>query len=312
MPQSAGRFAPSPTGHLHVGNLRTALAAWLFARADNSPFWLRFEDLDSNAVRHEYYESQQQDLSSLGLDWDGEPVLQSQRDNLYRDAISRLVDRAETYECYCSRKEIRTAAQAPNGGMATLSRYPGTCRQLTSLQRQAKRDAGRPPAIRLRGTADTVVATDELCGEVSGDFADLVIVRNDGTPAYNLVVVVDDADQGVELVVRADDLLDSTPAHIGLAHLLGLTPPRYAHVPLVVGADGFRLTKQEGAVTLGERVALGETPAIVLGFLAESLGLIDELEPIETAADLIDRFNPRDLPKLPLQLPADYLLKDQL
>ncbi len=312
MPRSAGRFAPSPTGHLHVGNLRTALAAWLFARSDDSPFWLRFEDLDSNAVRDEYYESQRQDLSNLGLDWDGEPVLQSQRYDLYRDAIARLVERAETYECYCSRREIRTAAQAPNGGMAALSRYPGTCRHLTSAQRQAKRDAGRPPAIRMRGTDETVIATDELCGEVSGDFTDLVIVRNDGTPAYNLVVVVDDADQGVELVVRADDLLDSTPAHIGLAQLLGLSPPRYAHVPLVVGADGFRLTKQEGAVTLGDRMALGETPALVLGFLAESLGLIDEVQPIETAADLIESFDPTKISRLALQLPADYLLKDQL
>lgn len=312
MSHSAGRFAPSPTGHLHVGNLRTALAAWLFARSDGSEFWLRFEDLDSNAIREEFYDSQRQDLASLGLHWDGEPVLQSRRENLYRHAIAHLVERAETYECFCSRREIREAAQAPNGGIATLGRYPGTCRGLTEAERQAKRDAGRPPAIRLRGTAETIVVTDELCGDVAGDFTDLVIVRNDGTPAYNLVVVVDDADQGVDLVVRADDLLESTPAHVGLANLLGLNVPRYAHVPLVVGADGFRLTKQEGAVTLADRKALGESPADVLGFLANSLGLIDEVEPVSAAAELIGSFDPMKLPREPLQLPADYLLKDQL
>ena len=309
MSRSAGRFAPSPTGDLHVGNLRTALVAWLFARSDGSPFWLRFEDLDKNVVRDQFYESQQTDLARVGLDWDGEPILQSRRSELYRDAVSRLVDQAETFECYCSRKEIREAAQAPNGGIRTLGRYPGTCRNLTTEQRETKRESGRPPAIRLRGTDETVTVIDELCGPVAGDFADLVIVRNDGTPAYNLVVVVDDADHGVELVVRADDLLDSTPAHVGLAHLLGLTPPRYAHVPLVVGADGFRLTKQEGAVTLSDREALGETPARVLGFLAASLGLIDEVEPIN-AADLVSGFDPTKLSKDPLQLSADYLLKD--
>lgn len=311
MPRSAGRFAPSPTGELHVGNLRTALAAWLFARSDSSPFWLRFEDLDTNAVREQFYGSQKSDLAKLGLDWDGEPVLQSQRDELYRDAIRSLIDRAETYECYCSRKEVREAAQAPNGGIATFSRYPGTCRHLSQAQRRAKRDGGRPPAIRLRGTTETVTVTDELCGDVSGDFSDLVIVRNDGTPAYNLVVVVDDADQGVDLVVRADDLLDSTPAHVGLAKLLDLAPPRYAHVPLVVGADGFRLTKQEGAVTLGDRITIGETPADVLGFLAHSLGLMDEFEPINEPADLVPVFAPHKLPRTALQLPPGYLLKDE-
>ncbi len=307
MPHSAGRFAPSPTGDLHVGNLRTALAAWLFSRADQSPFWLRFEDLDRNAIRSEFYESQPRDLRALGIDFDGEPVLQSERLDLYLDAVKTLTKSAETYECFCSRKEVREAAQAPNGGIATLGRYPGTCRDLTAAQRQTKIDSGRPPAIRLRGSGKSVSVIDELCGEVSGNYDDLVIVRNDGTPAYNLVVVVDDADQGVELVVRADDLLDSTPAHVGLARLLGLPVPRYAHVPLVVGADQFRLSKQEGAVTLVDRIDAGETPTEVLSFLAQSLGLIDSSQTVDTAADLLGEFDPQNLPTDQLQLPSDYL-----
>lgn len=289
--------------------MRTALAAWLFSHSDGSKFWLRFEDLDASAVRTEFYESQQRDLTDIGLVWDDEPVLQSTRIELYRDAVKQLTASAETYECYCSRKDIRMAAQAPNGGIASLGRYPGTCRQLNEAQRQIKIASGRPPAIRLRGTGESILVVDELCGEVAGNFDDLVIVRNDGTPAYNLVVVVDDAAQGVQLVVRADDLLDSTPAHVGLAGLLNLPSMRYAHVPLVVGEDGFRLSKQEGAVTLADRRALGETTADVLGFMAHSLGLIAEAEPIGDPAQLLTGFEPASLPRLPLQLDETYLEK---
>lgn len=307
MGRSDGRFAPSPTGDLHIGNLRTALAAWLFARSDNSEFWLRFEDLDSSATRPEFYDSQQRDLLALGLTFDGEPVLQSERLELYNDAVAQLVGSEETYECFCSRKEVREAAQAPNGGIAALGRYPGTCRTLTSRQRQAKLDSGRPPAIRLRGGRKTISVIDEHCGEVSGNYDDLVIVRNDGTPAYNLVVVVDDDAQRVKLVVRADDLLDSTPAHVGLAQLLKLSVPRYAHLPLVVGADGFRLSKQEGAVTLADRIAIGETPADVLGFMAHSLGLTQDPHPVAQAWDLIELFDANNLPTTQMQLSASYL-----
>lgn len=310
MAHSAGRFAPSPTGDLHVGNLRTALAAWLWSRSDQSPFWLRFEDLDANAVREEFYESQIKDLQAMGIDWDGDPTLQSQRKDLYRDAVERLTASAETYECFCSRKEVREAAQAPNGGIATLGRYPGTCRELTAAQRQASIDRGRPPAIRLRGSGHKITVTDEHCGDVSGNYDDLVIVRNDGTPAYNLVVVVDDAAQGVELVVRADDLLDSTPAHVGLAGLLGFPVPRYAHVPLVVGADGFRLSKQEGAVTLADRLSIGETPQELLGFLAHSLGIVGSDAPVDNARDLIPNFEAGNLPHEQMQLSAGYLAPD--
>lgn len=310
MAHSAGRFAPSPTGDLHVGNLRTALAAWLWSRSDQSRFWLRFEDLDANAIRYEFYESQTKDLQAVGIDWDGDPVLQSQRMDLYRDAVEKLTASAETYECFCSRKEVREAAQAPNGGIATLGRYPGTCRDLTAAQRQAKIDGGRPPAIRLRGNGKQITVEDEHCGEVSGNYDDLVIVRNDGTPAYNLVVVVDDADQGVELVVRADDLLDSTPAHVGLAHLLGFPVPRYAHIPLVVGADGFRLSKTEGAVTLADRLNVGETPKDVLGFLAHSLGIVESAAPIDSARDLIASFDTAKLPHEQMQLTPNYLKPD--
>ena len=263
--------------------------------------------MDSTATRPEFYETQQRDLLALGLDWDDEPVLQSERLDLYADAIAKLTASAETYECFCSRKEVREAAQAPNGGITTLGRYPGTCRNLTASERQARIKSGRPPAIRLRGSGSEISVLDEHCGEVSGNYDDLVIVRNDGTPAYNLVVVVDDAAQGVELVVRADDLLDSTPAHVGLARLLELPVSRYAHVPLVVGSDAFRLSKQEGAVTLTDRKQKGENPEDVLGFLAFSLGLIDTARPVPRAEDLLAHFDAAKLPREPLQLPADYL-----
>lgn len=305
-PASAGRFAPSPSGRLHVGNLRTALVAWLYSKSDDSPFWLRFEDLDTNAVRPEHYATQMEDLKSLGLNWDGEPLYQSRRLDFYRDAIASLRRSSETFECFCSRKDIREAAQAPNGGIQSMGRYPGTCRSLSERKRGEMIAAGRPPAIRLRGTGEAITVVDELHGEVSGGYDDLVVVRNDGTPAYNLVVVLDDAEQGVELVVRADDLLDSTPAHVGLAQLLGLAVPRYAHVPLIVGADNFRLSKQEGSVTLPERLALGESVQQVIGFLAHSIGLTDSAEQLD-ASELLATFNPGRLNKTAFQLPDGYL-----
>lgn len=284
-----GRFAPSPTGRLHLGNLRTALVAWLFARSSGSRFLLRMEDLDAGATRAEHYDTQPRDLAALGLDWDGEIVRQSDRRPLYDDAIDRLTAAGLTYPCWCSRKEILEAPSAPH---APPGAYPGTCRD-----RPAAR-ADRPPALRLRTEGETVVVDDRIHGRFEGVVDDLVLRRGDRTPAYNLAVVVDDDAQGVGEVVRADDLLPSTPRQVHLARLLGIEPPAYAHVPLVLGPDGSRLAKRHGAVTLDERP---EGPDGVRSLLAISLGLAEPGEPV-TAAELVVRFDPATLPRDPWRL----------
>jgi glutamyl-tRNA synthetase len=300
-----GRFAPSPTGALHLGNLRTALLAWLWARSDGSRFDLRFEDLDAGAVQAEHYDSQAADLRALGLDWDGAPTRQSERVERYREAVRALRDAGLTYECWCTRREVREAAQAPNGPLPPGA-YPGTCRQLTAAERSRRRRRGRRPAARLRVGGRTAGFDDELAGACQGAVDDFVISRGDDTPAYNLAVVVDDAAQGIELVVRGDDLLDSTPRQVVVAELLGLPVPRYAHVPLVLSPAGDRLAKRDGAVTLGDRVRRGESPAEVLGVLAASVGLCEPGE-VVAATELVERFDPALLPRRPWVLEREQL-----
>ncbi|MFD6859864.1 tRNA glutamyl-Q(34) synthetase GluQRS [Rhodococcus sp. NPDC060090] len=289
----AGRFAPSPSGDLHLGNLRTAVLAWLFARSTQRRFLVRVEDLDR--VRPGAERSQLADLAALGLDWDGEVVHQSRRQHLYDAAIERLSRAGLTYECYCTRREIQQAASAPH---APAGAYPGTCRALTDAERTAKRDSGRPPAIRLRSKEAYYTIHDVLHGDFTGIVDDLVLRRGDGTPAYNLAVVVDDAAQGIDQVVRGDDLLASAPRQGYLASLLGLPIPFYAHVPLALNVEGKRLAKRDGAVTLADRVELGETPADVLATIAASLNLADPGEPV-TLSLLLDRWNPQRLPRDP-------------
>lgn len=289
---ATGRYAPSPTGSLHVGNLRTALLAWLFARSAGSRFLLRVDDLDPADARPEHEAGQLADLRAIGIDWDEPVVRQSERRGAHHSAVEALVATGRTYECWCTRREIREAAAAPHGPTGS---YPGTCRRLTDAERAARRASGRPAALRLDAGGEVVSFVDRLHGEVSLRVDDLVLRRNDGIPAYNLAVVVDDASQGVEEVVRGDDLLDSTPRQILVARLLGLPVPAYAHVPLVLGADGARLAKRHGAVTLGD---LDLDAAAVLSLLAESLGLAAPGETV-TPAQLRTRFDPSVLPTSP-------------
>lgn len=300
-----GRFAPSPTGDLHLGNLRTALLAWLFARAEGGRFLVRMEDLDAGAVRPEYETRQLADLAALGLDWDGEVVRQSARRAHYDAAIAALEAAGLTYPCFCTRREIQQAASAPHE-LLPDGAYPGTCRDLTADEQAARAASGRPPALRLRAEGARVAFVDRLCGPYEGVVDDLVIRRNDGTPAYNLAVVVDDVAQGIGEVVRGDDLLSSTPRQLHLATLLGLDPPGYAHVPLVLAPDGERLAKRHGAVTLADRAARGEDPARVCGVLAASLGLAEHGEPVRPG-DLLDRFDPARLSRAPWVLKPDDL-----
>ncbi|WP_024793606.1 tRNA glutamyl-Q(34) synthetase GluQRS [Tomitella biformata] len=290
----AGRFAPSPSGDLHVGNLRTAVLAWLFARSTNRRFLVRVEDLDRVHPGAEV--RQLADLAALGLDWDAPPLRQTDRLYAYDAAIADLSARGLVYECFCTRKEILRAASAPH---APDGAYPGTCRNLTAKQAAARRASGRPPALRLRADAAEFEVTDELLGLYTSQVDDVVLRRGDGVPAYNLAVVIDDAAQGVDQVVRGDDLLSSTPRQAYLAALLGLPIPSYAHVPLALNAQGQRLAKRDGAVTLADLAADGRDAAAVLGLIASSLGLAAAPAERVDLPLLLTRFDPARLPREP-------------
>jgi glutamyl-tRNA synthetase len=300
-PMATGRFAPSPTAPLHVGNLRTALAAWLFARAAGSRFLVRVEDLAARPDAEAVAAGQLADLRALGLDWDGPVLCQSERRAVHDAAIAELERRGLTYPCWCTRREVAEAAEAPHG--QPPGSYPGTCRDLSERRRAELEASERPAALRLRSGGARVTIVDRLHGEVSAVVDDLVLRRNDGVPAYNLAVVVDDADQGVEEVVRGDDLLPSTPRQAHLADLLGRPRPGWAHVPLVVGPDGERLAKRHGAVTLADLAAAGTGPAEVRAALAASLGLAAPGEPV-TADQLVARFDPARIPLTPWVYPS--------
>jgi glutamyl-tRNA synthetase len=284
----AGRFAPSPSGELHVGNLRTAILAWLFARSTGRRFLMRVEDLDRARAGAEA--EQLRDLAAIGITWDGGIVRQTDRLPLYSEAITGLTAAGLTYECFCTRREIQEAPSAPH---APQGAYPGTCRNLSEAERAAKR-AVRPAAVRLRSAVTTAAVQDVLHGSYTGVVDDFVLRRNDGVTAYNLAVVVDDAAQGVDQVVRGDDLLPSTPRQAYLASLLNMPLPEYAHVPLVLNADGARLAKRDGAVTLADLSAAGIPVAQVRDALLASLGL--PAGPLEQALTV---FDPAGLPREP-------------
>ena len=278
-----GRFAPSPTGVLHLGNLRTALLAWLLARSAGSRFLMRMEDLDTGRVRPGLDVQQLEDLAAVGVDWDGPVEYQSRRLSLYSEALSVLREQRLLYECFCTRAEIREAASAAHGPLPEGA-YPGTCLRLSAAELAEKRASGRPPALRVRADGASVTFSDRLLGEISGVVDDFVVRRGDGAFAYNLAVVVDDADQGVEEVVRGSDLAESTPRQLWLARALGLPEPGYAHVPLVLGPDGARLAKRHGDVTLRE-----VAPDAARTWMADTLGF--ELDPAT--------FDPGRIPRTP-------------
>lgn len=284
----AGRFAPSPSGRLHLGNLRTAVVAWLFARSTGRRFLIRVEDLDR--VRAGAEAEQLAELASLGLTSDTGVVRQSERTALYEEALEDLSRRGLVYECFCTRRDVAEAASAAHSPPGF---YPGTCRALSTGERVRRRTAS-PPALRLRSGVERWTVEDLLAGSVTAPVDDLVLRRNDGAIAYNLAVVVDDAEQGVDQVVRGDDLLPSTPRQAYLASLLGLPTPEYAHVPLVLTPDGRRLAKRDGAVTLEDLALLGQPPEHVRGTILASLGL-----PADSLASALAAFDPAQVPRTP-------------
>lgn len=301
-----GRFAPSPTGALHLGNLRTAAIAWMSARSSGADFLVRMEDLDPRQSSRVHEETQLDELRAIGLDWDRIVVRQSERFDRYGDAIDDLRDRGLVYECFCSRREIRAEIEAaPLAPHLPAGSYPGTCRDLDEFTRRRRRESGRPPALRLRTDGETISFRDLVHGRVEAGVDDVVLRRNDGTPAYNLAVVIDDAEQGVTEVVRGDDLLLSTSRHLHLQDLLDLPHPTYAHVPLVLGDDGERLAKRHGAVTLEELDVAGVGPSRVVSWIGASLGLDlpgDSGEPVDLG-ELSSRFEWASVTDQPCQVP---------
>lgn len=306
-----GRYAPSPTGTLHLGNARTALLAWLFARAAGGTFVLRVEDLDAPRVRPGATAQMLDDLRWLGLDWDegpdaGGPVgpyVQSMRQALYAAALARLRACGLVYPCYCTRAESLRVASAPHGGDEP-PRYPGTCRALSAAERRARESAGRHPSLRFHAPERIMHVHDRVAGTQTENVArttgDFIVCRSDGVIAYQLAVVVDDALMGITQVVRGMDLLDSTARQLALYQALGYAPPReYAHVPLVLDTHGIRMAKRDGAYTLAAlRAQPAMAPPIVLGALAASCGLWPLGEPATPDA-LLRAFDPARLTSTP-------------
>jgi glutamyl-tRNA synthetase len=293
-----GRYAPSPTGNLHLGNLRTALLAWLECRRANGHFVLRIEDLDLPRARPGIVEQMIDDLHWLGLDWDEGPDIggfygpyrQSDRQSLYFAALASLREQDLLYPCYCSRAELAHIASAPHSGEEL--RYPGTCRMLSAYERQLRESAGRKPALRLRVPEGSIAFDDGVAGllvqDVQASIGDFIVQRSDGIVAYQLAVVVDDALMDITQVVRGVDLLDSTARQILLFHLLGWREPRYEHVPLLKDATGAKLSKRDRTMGLGPSRAAGQAPEQVVGQLAASAGIWPENMPV-SAQDLLDK-----------------------
>jgi glutamyl-tRNA synthetase len=284
-----GRYAPSPTGDLHVGNARTALLAWLWARGERGRFLLRIEDLDPERTRPLASARLLEHLAAIGIDWDDTPVRQSQRGELYEQALEQLEAAGLVYPCFCTRADVRAAALAPHGEIGPS--YPGTCRQLEPQEGARRLAAGRRASLRFRSQDGT---------------DDHVLRRSDGVVGYQLAVVVDDGAQGITRVLRGDDLASSTPRQIELWRALGLgAVPRYLHVPLVLDRHGRRLGKRNASLSIGELLAAGVSPERLVGWLAWSAGIVPTAEPVP-ARELIGSFREDALTHEPTLLGDDF------
>lgn len=298
-----GRFAPSPTGRLHLGNAWAAMLGWLWARAEGGEFLLRIEDLDTARSRAELTDALLADLDWFGLTFDGAPVFQSSRLELYRSAFEKLRQMGRVYPCHCTRSEIARAVAAPHGPGDDGPRYPGTCLGL-SAEESAERARSRPPAWRFRPHPGPTAFRDRVHGtfvqDVAAEVGDFVVLRNDGVPSYQLAVVVDDAATGITHVLRGDDLLASTPRQIQLCEALGLPVPIHAHVPLLLGPDGKRLAKRAGTPSLGELRERAVRPETLIGLLAGWAGLGDG-RPV-SLRELVPGFSLDRIPRTPITI----------
>lgn len=290
-----GRFAPSPSGRMHLGNVFSCLVAWLSARSQGGRIVLRIEDLDTRC-RQEWADALMRDLEWLGLAWDKGPFYQHERIEFYEEALAKLTAAHLVYPCFCTRSELH-AASAPHASDGTPV-YAGTCRDL-SAEEVARRSRLRPPALRLKvpaidDAANVVEFVDRVygakCEALATECGDFLVRRSDGVFAYQLAVVVDDAQMGVTEVVRGCDLLGSTSRQMYLQNLLGYPHPHYAHIPLLVAADGRRLSKRDKDCDMeGLRERFG-TPERLLGWLAYRAGIAPDEEP-RSAEELIPLFS---------------------
>lgn len=283
-----GRFAPSPTGRMHLGNVFSALLSWLSARAQGGTWLLRIEDIDPQRSRHEYADMLMDDLQWLGLEWDGEPCWQSQRGDIYARYLQQLTDAGLIYPCYCTRADI-LATQAPHESDGRVV-YKGTCRNLPPGSRKG------PAALRMKVPEEgrgIVTFTDGHYGTHTVDLTtqcgDFIVRRKDGAWAYQLAVVVDDALMGINEVVRGRDLLLSSPQQIYLAQQLGFTPPRFTHLPLLCNTAGQRLSKRDKSLDMGS-LRQRFTPNQIIGLLAHAAGLQPTADAV-SAQSLVKTFS---------------------
>lgn len=305
-PLPVGRLAPSPTGAQHVGNARTYLLAWLSIRSRGGRIVLRIEDIDSPRVKSGAAEQAVEDLQWLGLDWDEgpdsggphAPYVQTQRRALYGEAFARLLAAERIYPCSCTRSDVAAAASAPHAGQEGPV-YPGTCAGRSVAD--ADKIEG-PYCWRFRAADQPRELIDLVAGRqtmnVSRELGDFVVAKSDGTPAYQLAVVVDDHAMGISEVLRGDDLLPSAFRQLDLYEFFGWNPPKFAHVPLVIGPDGRRLAKRHGDTRLATLRELGVRPEALVGLLAWSAGLLETAAPV-SARELIPRFTLDWLPRTP-------------
>lgn len=303
------RLAPSPTGHLHLGNAWSFLLAWLAARSRNGKVILRMDDIDPQRSRDEFADSIIDDLAWIGLTWDGPVVRQSARTDHYRNAFDQLEAAGLIYPCFCNRRELRSLAQAPHIGDEGVT-YPGTCRNIPQEERTQRIRIGGSFSWRLACPEEPVAFYDGIRGEQNftkrqygGDFP---IKRSDGIWSYQLASVVDDAACGVSLVLRGRDLLPSTPRQIVLSELLGFTQPEYLHIPLLLDKDGERLAKRHRSMALGELRRNGVTPERIIGYLAFLAGMNPAAKP-RSPADLAGAFRPDMIPRNDLICDPDCL-----
>ena len=285
-----GRFAPSPTGRMHAGNIFSALVTWLMVKLQHGSIVLRIEDLDTQRSKPEYIDALQRDFEMLGLTWDEGPYYQHDREEAYRAAYEILQKKNLLYPCFCTRADLH-AASAPHSGDRAI--YPGTCRNLSEDERQ-RRLQNRSPAMRLMVPDDCISFTDEIQGFYSQNLAsecgDFLVRRSDRTFAYQLAVVIDDAAQGISLVTRGVDLLSSTPQQMYLQDLLGYDHPHYAHVPLIVAQDGRRLAKRNRDAALDALLARFGSPSAVIGYIAGLCRLAPSCDPI-SPEELLQSFD---------------------
>lgn len=298
------RFAPSPTGFLHIGGVRTALYSWLYARKHQGEFVLRIEDTDQQRSSQESVDAILQGMDWLGLDYDQGPIYQSQRMNRYKEVIQDLLDQDKAYYCYCTKEELESLR---NQQMAAKQkpRYDGRCRH---------RDQGKPgisPVVRFKNPTHGAVEFDDLVrGKITvnnEELDDLIIARSDGSPTYNLTVVVDDSDMEINYVLRGDDHINNTPRQINIMRAMGVQPPSYAHMPMILGSDGSRLSKRHGAVSVLQYRDDGYLPEAVLNYLVR-LGWSHGDSEIFSVEEMTEYFDLADVNRAPSTFNPEKLL----